>query len=125
MKIIQTTVKQVLQEKPSGAFIYRIMYDSQIPFYVGISLKNLQARFKTHMAKFSGYKKYPDRPNPVRALIFIEDWKLGQFLQCNDDIYTHWKCGDGLIVDREQYHLSANAGVEDKHTVQISGFMND
>lgn len=70
-------------------------------------------------------KKYPDRPNPVRALIFIEDWKLGQFLQCNDDIYTHWKCGDGLIVDREQYHLSANAGVEDKHTVQVSGFMND
>jgi len=69
-------------------------------------------------------KKFPDRPNPVRALIFIEDWKVGHFLQCNDDVYTHWKCGDGLIVDRAQCHLSANAGVEDKHTVQVSGFMN-
>ena len=56
--------------------------------------------------------------------IFIEDWKVGHFLQCNDDVYTHWKCGDGLIVDRAQCHLSANAGVEDKHTVQVSGFMN-
>ena len=70
-------------------------------------------------------KKIPDKPNPVRALIFIEDWKAGHFLQCNDDVYTHWKCGDGLIVDRAQYHLSANAGVEDKHTIQVSGFMND
>jgi hypothetical protein len=70
-------------------------------------------------------KKYPYRPNPVRAVIFIEDWKLGHFLQCNDDVYTHWKCGDGLIMDRSQCHLSANAGVEDKHTVQVSGFMND
>lgn len=69
-------------------------------------------------------KKFPDRPNPVRALIFIENWKAGHFLQCNDDVYTHWKCGDGLIVDRAQYHLSANAGVEDKYTVQVSGFMN-
>lgn len=69
-------------------------------------------------------KKYPDRPNPVRAIIFIEDCKIGHFLQCNDDVYTHWKCGDGLIIDRSQIHLSANAGVENKHTLQVSGFMN-
>ena len=70
--------------------------------------------------------KYPDNTRTiVRCNIYLEDWKAGHFLQCNDDVYTHWKCGDGLIVDRAQYHLSANAGVEDKHTIQVSGFMND
>ena len=57
------TVKTVLQSKPIGAFIYQIMYDKEIPFYVGMSLRDVQARFKTHMAKFYGNKKYPDRDN--------------------------------------------------------------
>ena len=48
------TVKTVLQSKPIGAFIYQIMYDKEIPFYVGMSLRDVQARFKTHMAKFYG-----------------------------------------------------------------------
>ena len=62
MKKYNTTVKEVLTQKPKGVFVYRIMYDDTIPFYVGMSLKDLQARFKTHIAKFSGYKKYPNRP---------------------------------------------------------------
>jgi len=37
------------------------MYNKEIPFYVGMSLRDVQARFKTHMAKFYGEKKYPDR----------------------------------------------------------------
>ncbi len=57
------TVKTVLQSKPTGAFIYQIMYNKEIPFYVGMTLRNVQARFKTHMAKFYGDKKYPDRDN--------------------------------------------------------------
>ena len=55
------TVKDVLQNKPRGAFIYKIMYNKEIPFYVGMSLRDIQARFKTHMAKYYGEKKYPDR----------------------------------------------------------------
>tara|TARA_B100001094_G_C18190916_1_gene807191 strand:+ start:4593 stop:5096 length:504 start_codon:yes stop_codon:yes gene_type:complete len=62
VKKYNTTVKEVLTQKPKGVFVYRIMYDDTIPFYVGMSLKDLQARFKTHIAKFSGYKKYPNRP---------------------------------------------------------------
>lgn len=60
---INTTVKDVLKNKPSGCYTYTIMFDDDIPFYVGISLKGIQARFKTHMAKFYGEKKYPGRPN--------------------------------------------------------------
>ena len=57
------TVKDILAQRPKGAYIYRIMYNADIPFYIGCTLSNVQARFKTHMAKFYGTKKYPDRPN--------------------------------------------------------------
>ena len=62
VRIINTTVKDVLLHKPKGSFIYRIMYNDSIPFYIGITLRGVQARFKTHIAKFAGDKKYADRP---------------------------------------------------------------
>ena len=73
---IVTTVKDVLNEKPKGVFIYRIMYDNDIPFYVGMSLRDLQARFKTHIAKFSGYKKYPDRPKCMEMVFESNELKF-------------------------------------------------
>ena len=79
-----------------------------------------------HVDSFFQLKKnFPNRPNPVRALIFMQDWKLGHFLQCNDDGYSKWKTGEGIIVSGDQLHLSANAGVENKYTLQVSGFVNE
>jgi len=73
MKKQITTVKEVLNKKPKGVYIYRIMYDDKIPFYVGVSLKDIQARFKTHIAKFSGYKKYPNRPKCMEMVFEHKD----------------------------------------------------
>ena len=72
------------------------------------------------------YTRYPDRKETkVRANIFLEDWKLGHFLQYMDNVSTHWKQGEGFMWDREVLHLSANAGLEPKHTLQISGFLKE
>ncbi len=69
---------------------------------------------------------YPDRTETkVRANIFLEDWKMGHFLQHGDTVLTHWKQGEGCLWDREVEHLSANAGLEPKYTLQISGFLKD
>lgn len=69
-------------------------------------------------------KRYPERTElKVRANIYLEDWKLGQFIQYNDEISTHWKAGDGFIWDSSILHLSANAGMRDKYTLQVSGFL--
>lgn len=62
IKIYETTVKDVLLDNPQGSYVYRIMFNDSIPFYVGITLKGVKDRFKTHMAKFAGIKKYNDRP---------------------------------------------------------------
>lgn len=73
--------------------------------------------------------KYPDRNDTiVRANIFLEDYKLGHFLQAtlhNGEHYTvpNWKANDGYMFDSSIYHLSCNGGLEPKYTLQISGFL--
>jgi len=69
-------------------------------------------------------KRYPDRTElKVRANIHLEDWQLGHFLQYNDTVHTHWKAGDGLLWDSTVLHLGANAGMTNKFTLQVSGFL--
>jgi len=69
-------------------------------------------------------KQYPDRKElKVRANIHLEDWKLGHFLQYNNTVHTYWKAGEGLLWDTDILHLGANAGMHNKHTLQVSGFL--
>jgi hypothetical protein len=72
-------------------------------------------------------KRFPeDNRQKIRANMYLEDWHVGEFIQyeidgvwCNS---THWKAGDGYIWDSNHLHLSVNAGMTDKYTLQISGF---
>jgi hypothetical protein len=73
-------------------------------------------------------KKYPDRKETIaRANIFLEDYKLGHFLQVTLDnkhvTVPNWTKNEGYMFDQSIYHLSANAGLESKYTLQISGFL--
>ena len=62
INIIETTVKDVLLNDPKGSYIYRIMFNDEVPFYIGITLRGVKSRFKTHVAKLAGVKKYTVRP---------------------------------------------------------------
>jgi len=75
-------------------------------------------------------KKFPnDKRLKVRANIYLEDWKVGHMLQYKseeDNIWKtsdNWKAGEGYIWDSKPLHLSANAGMKNKFTLQISGFL--
>jgi hypothetical protein len=73
-------------------------------------------------------QRYPDRKElKVRANMYLEDYKLGHLIQyvIDDKITTSvdWSAGQGFMWDSEILHLSANAGMENKHTLQISGFL--
>jgi hypothetical protein len=68
--------------------------------------------------------KCPDRTDlKVRANIYLEDWKLGHFIQYGDNVSTHWRAGQGFLWDSSMLHLSANAGMQNKYTMQVSGFL--
>jgi len=69
-------------------------------------------------------KRYPDRKElKVRANIYLEDWKMGHFLQYDDVVISNWQAGTGFMWDNNVLHIGANAGMEDKYTLQVSGFM--
>ena len=69
-------------------------------------------------------KRYPDdKRTMVRANMFLQDWKMGHFMQFENDVVVKWKAGDGYLVDSTNEHLGANAGFEPKYTLQVSGFL--
>lgn len=73
------------------------------------------------------YKINKDFPSEsrmkVRANIFLEDWKWGHILQYDDVVVSHWKKNTGYMWNSEVLHLAANCGLEDRYTLQISGFL--
>lgn len=70
---------------------------------------------------------HPERKDKcVRTNIFLEDSRLGHMLQftLNDRHHavTEWQANTGYLFDSSVLHLSCNAGMEPKYTLQISGF---
>lgn len=73
-------------------------------------------------------KRFPnDKRQKVRANIYLQDWREGQFLHYEIDNKwfnsTHWTAGDGYLWDDQHLHVSGNAGFIDKYTLQVSGFV--
>lgn len=69
-------------------------------------------------------QQHPERTDlKVRANIHLEAWKMGHIIQYDDTVSTHWTQGDGWLWDSEVLHLGANVGMQDKFTLQISGFL--
>ena len=84
-----------------------------------------------HKDTFFQLKKIQNNTNRiiVRTNVQLEDWKIGHLIQYNDNevwsTYTHWKQGEGLLWDETVEHIGANIGLNDKYTLQISGFLNE
>jgi len=76
-------------------------------------------------------KRFPDdERTKVRANIYLEDWKVGHMIQYQDinnlgewKTSDNWKAGEGYLWSSDVLHLSANAGMKDKFTLQLSGFL--
>ena len=73
------TFQEVLDLNPKGAYIYNIMFEDNQSFYIGMTLGDVRARFKTHLAKWHGDKKYPDRPNCQEIFVEVQSQKKNYF----------------------------------------------
>jgi len=111
---------------------------AQLGWQLDIDIKSISAILQPpgntvtlHRDTFFKFKSdYPDDTRTkVRANIYLEDWKVGHFLQYQVDNKwhnsTHWKQGEGWMWDSKHLHLSANAGMSPKYTLQVSGFLNE
>ena len=58
-----------------------------------------------------------------RALILLEDWKPGHYLDCMGQAFVHWRAGDVVEWTYDTPHTAANIGFEDRYTLQITGHL--
>lgn len=76
------------------------------------------------------YKKYVEIFNLQgqertirRALVLLEDWKPGHYLEVNGRPYVDWRAGQTVEWVFDTPHMAANVGLEDRYTLQITGHL--
>lgn len=76
------------------------------------------------------YKKYVDRfqlqgqeQTVCRALVMLEDWKSGHYLEVQGIPYTQWRAGQVVEWTYDTPHMAANIGLEPRYTLQITGHL--
>jgi hypothetical protein len=58
-----------------------------------------------------------------RALLLLEDWKPGHYLEVDGKPYVSWYAGDTVEWIYDVPHAAANIGLEDRYTLQITGHL--
>lgn len=56
-----------------------------------------------------------------RALVLLEDWKPGHYLEVAGVPYVNWNAGKTVEWVYDIPHSAANIGLEDRYTLQITG----
>ena len=56
-----------------------------------------------------------------RAIVFLEEWQSGHYLEVADEPVTKWKAGDVVTWWYDTPHLAANMGYTPRYTLQITG----
>ena len=56
-----------------------------------------------------------------RAVVFLEDWQSGHYLEIDNVPVTGWTAGTTVVWQNEVLHLAANMGMTDRYTLQITG----
>lgn len=73
------------------------------------------------------YKKYIEifkvkNPKTInRALIFLEDWQSGHYLEVDNKPILEWKQGDYIVWNYNTPHMAANLGLTPRYTLQVTG----
>ena len=74
------------------------------------------------------YKRYvelfnlQDNPYSIRrAIVFLEDWSSGHYLELKGVPITGWRKGFTVIWNYDALHMAANIGLTPRYTLQITG----
>jgi hypothetical protein len=63
------------------------------------------------------------RHNIRRAVILLEDWKSGHYLEIMGQPVVKWHSGTVVEWVYDAPHMAANIGLEDRYTLQITGHL--
>jgi hypothetical protein len=63
-----------------------------------------------------------DRQQDIRrALVMLEDWKSGHYLEVESKAIVEWRAGMVVEWYHDTPHMAANLGLEPRYTLQITG----
>lgn len=72
-------------------------------------------------ARFKEIYSITDCDTIRRAIVFLEDWKSGHYLEIDSEPIVQWRAGDGVVWKNDVPHLAANMGMTNRYTLQITG----
>jgi len=77
----------------------------------------------THVDHFETYMRIFNQPRDhiVRALVLLEDWKPGHYLEVDGTAHTNWSAGDYWSWSADVPHAASNIGILPRYTLQITG----
>jgi len=121
------------------------MYDMRNPAPKGFDIDRLQEHFNFEHLSWSFYKMTTGTVLPehvdtfkrfktlhdcegkiiVRALVMLEDWKPGHYLDLAVLNMNPLSAGDYAICEEPVPHSASNIGIEDRYTLQITGLINE
>lgn len=58
-----------------------------------------------------------------RAVLMLEDWQSGHYLEIDGKGYVNWKAGDWFMWNGTTPHIAANIGIEPRYSLQITGIL--
>lgn len=58
-----------------------------------------------------------------RALVLLEDWQSGHYLEVNGRPYVNWQAGFTVEWHYDTPHMAANIGLTDRYSLQITGHL--
>jgi hypothetical protein len=58
-----------------------------------------------------------------RAIVFLEDWKSGHYLELDGYPVVKWSAGDVVEWQYDVPHMAANIGLDPRYTLQITGHL--
>lgn len=58
-----------------------------------------------------------------RAIVFLEDWQSGHYIEVNGKPFVNWSAGDTIEWEYNTPHMAANIGLTPRYTLQITGHL--
>lgn len=114
---------------PSWASKFINMYEAQGWQDIGIAFYRMSTG--TVMPVHSDlYKRYIEIFNLQgketsirRALVLLEDWQPGHYLEVAGTPYVNWIAGDTVEWAYDEPHMAANIGLQDRYSLQVTGHL--
>jgi len=100
--------------KDVGIAFYRMHTGTVLPNHVDLYKRYIE------LFKLEGQEK-----TIRRALVLLEDWKSGHYLEINGSPVVNWRAGQVVEWVYDTPHMAANIGLEDRYTLQITGHIDD